>query len=351
MRKIRPILYVSILLILLFAVFLKRHHFFKKVFITQKQQTHSSEQTRKILQIKKEVDIIQPELTDPDINTYLHPHIAYRNSEVPWKGKLFVFLPGTEAKPAGVKHLLKVVADTGTSIIGLSYPNEPSVRDLCRSDSECYGKVREEVIYGADTSPLVNVNRANSIMNRLIKLLQYLSRQFPEEGWGEFLMNDNQINWAKIIIAGHSQGGGHAAFIAKNHLVNRVVTLAAPFDSPNEPGDSKIKPASWLLEPHVTPDQRYYGFGHVDDFVLTVLVPIWRTLRYPGEPVNVDKTDPPYNNSHQLYTAVEPPEVKNVHIDKQKRAHMMIASDMVTPLDRNGEPLFAPVWRYMCCQE
>jgi hypothetical protein len=351
MRKIRPILYVSILVILLFAVFLKKHHFFKKILITQRQRTHPSEQTQKINRIKKDVNIIQPELTDPNINTYLHPHIAYRNLEVPGKDKLFVFLPGTEAKPSGVKQLLKVVADTGTSIIGLSYPNEPSVRDLCRNDSECYGKVREEVIYGADTSPLVNINRANSIMNRLIKLLQYLDRQSPEEGWGEFLMEGNQVNWAKIIIAGHSQGGGHAAFIAKNHLVSRVVTLAAPFDSPNEPEDPHIKPASWLLEPHVTPGNRYYGFGHVEDFALTVLVPIWRTLQYPGEPVNVDKTNPPYNNSHQLYTALEPSAVKNVRIGIQKEAHMMIVSDIATPLDKNGEPVFAPVWRYMCCQE
>jgi hypothetical protein len=295
-------------------------------------------------QIIKNVHVIRPYQTDPNINTFPSPHIAYRNPRVPRKNKLFVFLPGTEAKPSGVKHLLKVVADTGIPVIGLSYPNEPSVRSLCQNDPDCYGRVRHEIVYGVNTSPLVNVDPANSIVGRLTRLLQYLSYQFPEEGWGEFLVNGHQINWSKIILAGHSQGGGHAAYIAKDNMVSRVITFASPFDTISQPGDPRIRPANWLLRPHVTPSNRYYGFGHINDFTLDVLVPIWRVQQYPGEPVNVDRSNSWYNYSHQLYTT-RPPRTGNTYHD----AHMSIVLDRATPMDRNGYPIFAPVWRYLCC--
>jgi hypothetical protein len=47
--------------------------------------------------------------------------------------------------------------------------------------------VRLEILDGTDRTPLVDVDRANSIENRLIKLLQYLDANRPGEGWGGFL--------------------------------------------------------------------------------------------------------------------------------------------------------------------
>ena len=59
----------------------------------------------------------------------------------------------------------------------------------------------------------VVISRANSIENRLTKLLQYLAAQFGEEGWSRFMAHDGP-RWARIAVSGHSQGGGEAAMIA-----------------------------------------------------------------------------------------------------------------------------------------
>src|SRR2546427_7367644 len=50
---------------------------------------------------------------------------------------------------------------------------------------------------------------------------QYLAQQYPDEEWGRFLAHDKP-KWSQIAVTGHSQGGGHAAMIAKIRLVARV---------------------------------------------------------------------------------------------------------------------------------
>ena len=61
---------------------------------------------------------------------------------------------------------------------------------------ECQWKVRREIITGVDTSPLVDVNAANSIVNRLEKLLSYLGAYYPKEGWGQYLSGCSQATAA-----------------------------------------------------------------------------------------------------------------------------------------------------------
>ena len=207
--------------------------------------------------------------------------------------------------------------------IGLSYPNTPSVDSLCgdSTDPDCHEKVRRERLYGVNDSTLVTVTPANSINNRLTKLLQKL-------GWSQFLAN-GQPRWDHIVIAGHSQGGGHAAMIARDHVVARVVFFAAPGDW------TSSGPAPWLLEPHATPIDRYYGFVHLDDNV--VFRANWSVLGLPGSNTSVDAADPPFGNAHRLTTDVA---VSN--------PHGSVAVDAATPAIA-GKPVYAKVWRYLCC--
>ncbi len=91
-------------------------------------------------------------------------------------------------------HVLLEVRSAG-SLIGLEpiqrcSANSWSVNeDLCaaNADRDCHEKVRRETLTGDDHSSLISVNRPNSIENRLIKLLQYLDANYPQEGWGSFL--------------------------------------------------------------------------------------------------------------------------------------------------------------------
>ncbi len=266
---------------------------------------------------------ITPKSTDPAITIALSDHIVVFDEQQPLGDRLFVFLPGSGGTPAGYELLLEEVADAGMPAIGLSYPNTPSVASLCGggTDPDCFEQVRRERLYGVNESTLVNVSPANSIQNRLTKLLQRLR-------WTQFLDGDAP-RWDKIVIAGHSQGGGHAAMIAKDHVVARVVFFAAPGDWING------GPAPWLLEPHATPIEDYYGFVHIDDG--PVFLANWFFLGLPGANTSIDGASPPYGGAQRLTTDLN---VAN--------PHGAVAGDSATPLV-NGEPRYAEVWRYLCC--
>jgi pimeloyl-ACP methyl ester carboxylesterase len=134
-------------------------------------------------------------------------------------------------------------------------------------------------------------------------LLLYLNSQHPNEGWLNYL-NGNAPKWSSLVVAGHSQGGGEAALIAKKHQVARVVMFAAPVDYSN----TLMTFAPWLSAPHATSTENYYGFVHVNDLYAEAVITVWGLLgmNIYGERVLVDGELPPYNQSHQLMTATTP---------------------------------------------
>ena len=165
---------------------------------------------------------VLPTATDAGIRSALEPHrVRVPSPGATAKGRLFVFLPGTGATPALYRGILRVGADRGYHAIGLNYPNAEAVGVLCLNsvDADCHGKVRNEVINGVDTSALVAVSPTESLLNRLTKLLQWLHAQSPGEGWGAFVLPSGALDWSRITVAGHSQGGGHAAWIAQQVAV------------------------------------------------------------------------------------------------------------------------------------
>jgi len=141
--------------------------------------------------------------------------------------KLFVFMPGTRNVPSSWLRLEQEAARLGYHVIGLAYQNEVEVIGVCTgsTDLDCSGKMRMEIIDGIDRSPFVNVTAANSIDNRLTKLLVYLDAQFPDEGWSRFL-EDGAPKWSQIAVSGQSQGAGQAALIGKLRHVDRVVMFS-----------------------------------------------------------------------------------------------------------------------------
>lgn len=107
-------------------------------------------------------------------------------------GKLFVFFPGTGGPPAGYRYILQTAAGLGYHAIGLAYVNDKSVNfDYCVGNPppNCQEIVRREIIEGKDHSPLLQVDRANSIEGRLISLLEHLHQQYPTERWNRYLEN------------------------------------------------------------------------------------------------------------------------------------------------------------------
>ncbi|MBC8066937.1 MAG: hypothetical protein IAG13_01270 [Deltaproteobacteria bacterium] len=229
--------------------------------------------------------------------------------------RLFVFLPGTGGPPGGYRHILRNAAAGGYHALGLAYRNEVAVNDLCTvAEHGCHAAVREEILTGEDLSPLVEVGRADSIEHRLSAALVHL-------GWEQYLDGD-ALRWSDIAVAGHSQGGGHAAFIASLHEVHRASLFAAS------------EPADWTGEALATPAARIYGFIHVDDPYYASMTSSWERLGIPGALVDVDGLAWPFEDSHRLQTTFAV---------SAEDAHGAVAADPRTPMD-GDLPVYRDVW-------
>jgi len=267
------------------------------------------------------------------------PNVVVTHATAASSQKLVVFLAGSNGAPGGYRGALAVAARLGHRVIGLTYPNSWTIDQLCsgNADVDCDRKVRIEIITGQDTSPLVSVDRANSIENRLKTLLVYLKAQQPGKGWEQFLVAD-VIQWDKIIVAGHSQGGGHAAMIAKLNLVSRVAMFAAPADY----NETLNAPSPWISERGLTPNSAHYGFDHRDD-PLVRYAAIWNAFGLPtyGPITVVDGAESPFGCSRQLITQRTPPSGVTA-----TQLHNSVVVDGATPVTI-GEPDFAPAWALM----
>ncbi len=286
--------------------------------------------------------LIAPQTTDPNITTNLNNHYVSINRSLAPKNQLFVFFPGTGGVAFNYLEVNNTAADLGFHAVNLTYPNDDAVNSLCgapNTNLDCYANVRLETKDGTDRTPLVNVSRPNSIENRLIKLLIYLRNQAPNDNWGQFLIDDSTLDWSKIIVSGHSQGGGHAGIIGRYHAVVRVVMFAAM-----DFNGLANSPANWIALPASTPNasmpDRFWGFSHTRDeqvnFTL-LSTRIWTVYGMPGYGaiVNVDSSAPPFNNTHSLTSNLE-----------CENFHGCIAAD-ARLVRQNGVPVFKPVWEYL----
>lgn len=285
---------------------------------------------------------VAPQTTDPNISTNLNNHYVSINRAVQPKNRLFLFFPGTTAVAFNYQEINNTAADQGFHAVNLTYPNDDAVNSLCgglNTDLNCYANVRLEIKDGIDRTTLVSVNRANSIENRVIKLLIYLRNQFPADDWGQFLINDTTLDWSKIVVSGHSQGGGHAGIIGRYHSVARVVMFAAmDFNA------RANAPANWIAQPATTPNasgaDKFWGFAHTRDeqvnFTL-LSTRIWTAYGMPqfGAIINVDAANPPYGDTHSLTSDLE---CDNFH-------GCVIADARL--VRQNGVPVYKPVWEYL----
>ncbi len=289
---------------------------------------------------------IRPAALDPTLPAADAEHYAINPSPaVAPKERLVVVLPGTGGIPANLREFTRAGPPRGYHVVGIAYPNSVTVAEYCASsrDADCTGNTRREIITGADTSQVVAVNRANSIIGRLTRLLTHLSTTYPTEGWGRFLTN-GEVDWALVTVTGHSQGSGHAAYMAKLYNLDRVVMFSGPADYGNG------VPAAWLSQPSVTPASRQYGFTHLgDELVPYALVRSnWGLLGLNalGEPTSVDGANPPYGNSRQLTTNATPDPSNNPAVATYLR-HLATAIDGVTPHNTQGVPIYTPAWQYL----
>jgi hypothetical protein len=287
---------------------------------------------------------VNPADTDAAITNFLAEHHAYIDTNAPPRNKLFLFIPGTTAIPAYYTNITITAAELGFHALGIAYVNDKGVNATCwrTTDPTLYEKVRLEIIDGTDRTDLVDVDRTNSMEHRLIKCLEYLDANWPQEQWGQYLGAETNLLWDKMLVAGHSQGGGHAGILAKKHEVVRCIM----FDATDWWGHGK-RAADWILAPSATPTNRYYAFAHVlDPIGSNTFRATWTAYgldRFGASRFFEDEAGPPYSWTHEMWTDTEPA------IGGDDSAyHNSPVVDFELPMEADGvTPIYKPVWQWM----
>ena len=281
--------------------------------------------------------------TDPLIDASFGAHVAFFNATVSPKGKLFVFLAGTGSRPVKYQKILGAAAANGYHAIGLAYSNADTVQSLCGASTapDCHAAVREETFGGSDASSLVNVDRSNSLVSRLVTLLRYLDGQRPDEKWGQFIGADGVLAWSRIRFSGHSQGGGLAAYVGTRERVDRICSISSPADYDN----LRNRPASWVTTGGVTSAERYFGFAHRRDNVVPWgnVTEIWAALGMNrlGRVANVDQELAPFGGNQMLGSNLDASDAGVAY-------HNITVVDDVTPLRNDGQPVYLQAWQAAC---
>lgn len=284
------------------------------------------------------IDQVRASDTDANIPFELVRHHTFFNPDCTPRNVLLVHMVGTFASPYQSVLFPKHAANNGFHVLSLKYINDLAAQTACgtSNDIDCHYKFRKEIIDGEDLSTETTVDSVNSIQNRLIRLLQYMDSNNPTQNWGQYFTGDS-IHWNQVMLSGHSQGGGHAAVMAIERPVQRVIMFA----SPNDYSINFSQVASWTSMSHVTEDSAYFCFNNLYDQVAEYA---WQygaaqNLGVFSDSVLVDNDDCPYGTSHNLFSALD--------FTVFGSNHGSVVHDSNVPVDGNGDPLYKDVWSYL----
>jgi len=268
---------------------------------------------------------VRPFVTDTAIFEVHGPHIAqYDSTMADGRQELVLMIQGTGARALGCRKFDSCFARMGYHVISIDYPNDV-VTTVCSDspDSACFDGFRQEILFGRPVSEKVKVDSVNCIVNRFTVFLRWLVKNDPSGEWGAFL-EDGRPRWDRIVVAGHSQGAGHAAYLGKMYALKGVVMLSGPQDY------LKVfsRPAPWQGLPGQTPAARQFAFLNLQD---------------------------PYNYSFQVadvaaVTGFSPKDTTVVVAGGPVEGERHIFVNDLETRDHHGSTMnevFLPVWKYI----
>ena len=174
---------------------------------------------------------------------------------------MLISICGTGGYSDAMRAFDSVGAIEGYNTISIDYPNNRNTATFINSpDKAAFDKFRQELDFGTPVSDSIAVDSSNCIVNRMNRLLIYLAKTRPQEGWSSFLEH-GQVIWDRVTLAGHSQGAGHVGYLGHALRVHKVIMLSGPQDFLA----SFNMPAPWLSAPSKTPYGSYYALLHDDD--------------------------------------------------------------------------------------
>jgi len=220
--------------------------------------------------------------------------------------KVMIYLPGTTDRPELSSCLLQSVSQTlDYPTIGLSYAylnSGDSYRNgkcallSLEEQINCLDAQHKDAIDGGDYGATHyksdgsafwgSIAPANSITARLVKLLKHLDEQNSGMGWSSLYTGD-EPNWDKIIVMGHGQGAGHAAYLGQTKSLLGAVMISGPQDEcVNCPEGTKF----WIDDAYKTKN-KYTAFASGDEPMYAVQAENWSRMTEAGATEWKDPTD------------------------------------------------------------
>lgn len=217
------------------------------------------------------------------------PHYALEPAGTA-RGLLVVYMSGSFGIPSGAvndpdDNVYTQLAGAGFHVLSLAYRSTATVGSMCAGLDTCFGPTREALLRGTPmegqaTTGLDDLREDEGILPRLDAALALLAAARPEAGWDAFRTEggsvDERIVWSNVVAAGHSQGGGHAAYIGRLFPVHRVVQLASTCDEVDGVA------AAWTRSPDTfatSPADAYVGFASpLDTTVCPAHATVWEAL-------------------------------------------------------------------------
>lgn len=209
---------------------------------------------------------VAPAQLDPRVDADTLPHVVRWDDAAPAAAPLLVWLAGTGGRSTGgPQELFATVLAEGYRLVVLSYPTTPAVAQACNAqararDPGCAGQVRQQRVWGNAPTRWIEDGEQDAIVPRLTRLLRHLAAQDEPGGPWIAYLEDGEPRWSRLVLAGQSQGGGHAAFLAKGRAVGGVLMFSGGWDQ--AAGDAL---ADWYLRPSRTPMERWHSTHHAQE--------------------------------------------------------------------------------------
>ncbi len=212
------------------------------------------------------------------------------------RGGLLIFLHGSGGTPRGViaspdVNVYAAARAQGLHVLSVAYRSDDSVGELCNTAADrdaCFLATRTTIVTGVPqpgaAAPLASIALHEGVYARVGAALLALSERDPDGRWGQFYDPAagrdvaRGLRWGMVTVAGHSQGGGHAALLARRHPVRRAVMFSSPCDQ------ASGMPASWLTHGSAwaTASASLFGVGSMGDVICPGHVPAWVALGLPA---------------------------------------------------------------------
>lgn len=308
---------------------------------------------------------VNPRLTDPALPSESLFTNLVQNASGTVRNKLVLVYHGTGANPQAHMELIGALSADGYHVAAPRYNAVLSASGGCpdstqADDPDCHQFLRAETIFGQDVPDpegsgydhlLLNITRTASAMNRTLKLVNYMAATYPAEGWGQYLRRDAagactsfnatygtcNLDWSKVVLMGHSQGGSVALYLSSFYPVQRVGMLSGAYDAwVND--DGTLTTAAWVVarRPKI-PVAKVVEFVHDKDVGLARIRSVAATLQLAGPERNVLTSARPWSSSQLLVTTIVP----TCPLDPAQM-HNSTSQDLCVP---DGQ--FRPVWSYM----